>query len=183
MKTITNSNFRVLKCYKLAIDTKNIFENIGRVIMTVIFLFYLFSLFFYIIKERKKIDMFIISILKNKENNVKSDLDVKEASKAKNISYKENKENKKEKDKSKKKSKSKFFKGKKNFPPKKRNFNNNKAKSEYNNSSTRSITVKTVSPLKSKKININIHPTGNIKYIDSKKNEKFILKSIEKKGL
>ena len=43
--------------------------------------------------------MFIISILKNKENNVKSDLDVKEASKAKNISYKENKENKKEKDK------------------------------------------------------------------------------------
>ena len=181
MKTITNSNFRVLKCYQLAIDTKNIFENIGRVIMTVIFLFYLFSLFFYIIKERKKIDMFIISILKNKENNVKSDLDVKEASKAKNISYKENKENKKEKDKSKKKSKSKFFKGKKNFPPKKRNFNNNKAKSEYNNSSTRSITVKTVSPLKSKKININIHPTGNIKYIDSKKNEKFILKSIEKK--
>ena len=35
--------------------------------------------------------------------------------------------------------------------------------------------------MKSKKININIHPTGNIKYIDSKKNEKFILKSIEKK--
>ena len=83
MKTITNSNFRVLKCYKLAIDTKNIFENIGRVIMTVIFLFYLISLFFYIIKERNKINIFIKTIIKNKEEIQESKLDIKEKNKTK----------------------------------------------------------------------------------------------------
>ena len=32
LKALSNSNFQVLKCYKLAFDTKNIFQNIGRII-------------------------------------------------------------------------------------------------------------------------------------------------------
>ena len=43
LKTIKNSNFMVLTCYKLAIDTKELFKNIGRIIMTLFFFFPVFD--------------------------------------------------------------------------------------------------------------------------------------------
>ena len=45
--TIKNSNFLVLKCYKLAFDIKNIGKNIGRIFMTIIvFLSFVFLIIF-----------------------------------------------------------------------------------------------------------------------------------------
>ena len=66
--TLTNSNFLVLKCYKLVLTIKNILKNKGRIIMTIIYFCFLICLLFYIIKERTKIHKFINLILKNKKN-------------------------------------------------------------------------------------------------------------------
>ena len=66
LSTLTNSNFLVLKCYQLAISLKNIFKNKGRIIMTIIYFFFMISLFIYIINDRKKINIFINLTLKAK---------------------------------------------------------------------------------------------------------------------
>ena len=68
LKTLTNSNFMVLKCYKLAFNFSKFFKNKGRIIMSIIFLLYIISLLVYIIKDRKKISIFINKILKKKIN-------------------------------------------------------------------------------------------------------------------
>ena len=75
--TLKNSNFKVLKCYKLVITLNEIFKNKGRIIMTVLLLIILILIIICIIYEMKKIDFFISSILGNKlhklmnENNLK----------------------------------------------------------------------------------------------------------------
>ena len=73
-KTIKNSNFLVLKCYKLVFNIKNVSRNIGLIIMTIIFIISLF-LIIYIFREQKKIDIFIEEIIKIKffSNNFKTD--------------------------------------------------------------------------------------------------------------
>ena len=82
-KTFSNSNFRVMKCYKLAFDTKNFFKNIGRIIMSLIFLLYLICIFLYIFIENKKIDKYINIIMQIKDkklninNNDQNKLDSK----------------------------------------------------------------------------------------------------------
>ena len=95
--TIERSNFQVLKCYKVPIDTKNIFKNIGRIIMTFIYIFYLICFFVFIFKERTKIYIMIKTIIKNKKNDYKkpgSSQDKKDKKKRikknspKNIEYK-----------------------------------------------------------------------------------------------
>ena len=63
--TLKNSNFRVLKCYKLVFSTKNLFKNIGRIFMTVIVFLAIILLFIFIFKDYKKIDTILISILNN----------------------------------------------------------------------------------------------------------------------
>ena len=63
--TIKNSNFRVLKCYKLVFSKKNLFKNIGRIFMTVIVFLSIILLFIFIFKDYKKIDTILISILNN----------------------------------------------------------------------------------------------------------------------
>ena len=68
LETLKNSNFRVLKCYKLVLNFDNIFENIGRMVMSLIYLLFLISLFFYILFDRKKINMFINMIINYKKN-------------------------------------------------------------------------------------------------------------------
>ena len=68
ISTLKNSNFLVLKCYKLAISLKNIIKNKGRIIMTIIYFFLLICMFIYLIKDRKKLNVFINLILKNKGN-------------------------------------------------------------------------------------------------------------------
>mgnify|MGYP003571295984 CR=1 FL=1 len=69
---ITNSNFLVLKCYKLALSLKNIFTNIGRMIMTIILLLFIIILFVYFIKDKQNIYNYIYIILHNKFNNNKN---------------------------------------------------------------------------------------------------------------
>ena len=68
LKTLKNSNFLVLKCYKLVLNLKNILKNKGRIIMTIIFILFLFSLLIYIIKDRKQLIIYINLILRNKLN-------------------------------------------------------------------------------------------------------------------
>ena len=200
--TIKNSNFRVLKCYKLAIDTKKLFKNIGRIIMTLFFVIYLISLFCYIIKERKKIDTFINLIIKSKENSsifnfgeksekikIKSKENKKEKEKKSNSKKNDNAKTKtksksktktEQKKKSKTKSKSKPKNKGKNFPPRKRsaNKNKNRKKNDLINSTKR--TINTNSPMSKssddKKISINIYPISNVKLKKTEKNKIYDIK-------
>ena len=66
MNTLKNSNFLVLKCYKLAIDLKSLWKNIGRILMTIILFLSLIMLVMYCFSDSKKIDVFIKSILNKK---------------------------------------------------------------------------------------------------------------------
>ena len=70
MSTIKNSNFLVLKCYKLAIDLKSLKINYGRIMMTIILFFSLITSSIYCIIDRKKLDIYIASILKNNMCNI-----------------------------------------------------------------------------------------------------------------
>ena len=69
--TLKNSHFLVLKCYKLAFSFNNIWKNLGRIIMTLIYCFFIIAFLFYIIKDNKKINIFINDIIKNKDNYIK----------------------------------------------------------------------------------------------------------------
>ena len=73
LETLKYSNFRVLKCYKLVLNFDNIFKNIGRVIMTVIYFLFLVSLFFYILFDRKRINIFINMIINYRKNAFKEE--------------------------------------------------------------------------------------------------------------
>ena len=66
INTLSNSNFQVLKCLKLALDFSSIFNNIGRIIMTT-FLFIILILFIiYCILGNRKLGNYIKQILKAK---------------------------------------------------------------------------------------------------------------------
>ena len=67
MDPISNSNFRVLQCYKLILNFNHLFKNIGRIIMSIIYILYIITFMIYIINERKKIKIFINNILKEKK--------------------------------------------------------------------------------------------------------------------
>ena len=64
INTIANSNFEVLKCYKLPFNFKTFSKNIGQILMTIIYIINLFFLMIYCIKEKKKISFYLKSILK-----------------------------------------------------------------------------------------------------------------------
>ena len=68
-KTLSNSNFRVLKCFKLVFDFANIKKNIGEILMTVLISIYLILLIIYLINGQNKIQNYINNILKYKKNN------------------------------------------------------------------------------------------------------------------
>ena len=195
-KTLSNSNFRVMKCYKLALNTKKLLKNIGRIMMTVIFIFYLISLFCYIIVENKKIDKFINIILKNKESNIninnnklltEKDKKGKNNKKNKGMNNKtevrkyesknifKKKETKKSELKD-KKAELKNKKKKKNGPPKKRRENKKVKKQDLLNSTDKVVNTHSLSPSNKKRdnnknININIFPISDM----SKNKTKFIL--------
>ena len=63
-KTLNNSNFRVLECYKLIFDFKRFIKNIGSIIMVIIILIFFILMIIYFIIGRKKINEFINSIIK-----------------------------------------------------------------------------------------------------------------------
>ena len=194
LKTLKNSNFLVLKCYKLALNFQNIFKNKGRIVMTIIFFLFLFSLFFYIIKDRKQLIIYINHILKNKlfyenyeDNSENGNLNNKTKNKIKrnsNSIKKDKKENinniiknkmRKKKDDVKKNIKQKYGKKK----PEGINENNNEKKerdqyepikrksnkNSYNdNSKVNSRKSLCSSPSKLNKNNINIMLINNLNY-------------------
>ena len=186
LKTIKNSNFMVLTCYKIAIDTKELFKNIGRIIMTLFFFFYLVCLFAYIFKERKKIDTFISLIIKNKHENFLSINDntynsdnKKKINKEKEKKIKKYKRNNNNNSKDKKKDKKNniiVF----SYPPKKGNGKNRKKK--LNHTSNKNSELNTISLLDNKnklnKININIFPMKISKEVYFEKNENKIKENI-----
>ena len=81
--TIKNSNFRVLKCYKVAIDLTTILTNKGRIILTLIFVLFLTLMIIYHVKEKKIINENISYILKDKLINFKDKIKNKQESKIK----------------------------------------------------------------------------------------------------
>ena len=67
---LNNSNFRVLKCYKVALDLTTFFENIGRIIITIIILVYIVLFILFLIKGNKQISLYLneIKLLKKNQN-------------------------------------------------------------------------------------------------------------------
>ena len=67
--TLANSNFLVLKCYKLVIDSSIVLKNYGEIIMTALMLVFLIMMIIYFIAGSRKIHEFLYTILKwNVEN-------------------------------------------------------------------------------------------------------------------
>ena len=65
--TLKYSNYLVLKCYKLISDFKKLKENIGFILISIIFISFLILAFIFIFTGPRKIEYFIHSILKMKE--------------------------------------------------------------------------------------------------------------------
>jgi hypothetical protein len=63
LETITNSNYIVLKCYKLAFDFSTIWTNIGRICMIIILLLSLILMLFFYFKDSKNIDKILKYLL------------------------------------------------------------------------------------------------------------------------
>ena len=177
--TLTNSNFLVLKCYKLALSLSTYLKNKGRITMTIIYLLFIISLIMYITLERKKVFIFISDILKYKTNafiHPKNAIKNKKQNKIK-IKNKNKNKNKKEIKINRKKNKSKSMNiknkidknMKKNGPPKKRNPNKAKTNidsfNKVNKSSNSNLRINN----EINKYNINIIPIKNINYGKNKK--------------
>ena len=83
INSFTHSNFMVLKCYKLGfnLDFKN---NIGQIIMSIIYIVFLVFLIIFSVKDRKKIIIYINYILKNKFGFVDKNNKVKKIKKKNN---------------------------------------------------------------------------------------------------
>ena len=83
--TLNNSNFRVLKCFKLIFSIKGQKNNIGSYIMTGLSLIFIILFIVYIFKENYKINSIIKNIFQqkmdniseNKEKELKSESDIK----------------------------------------------------------------------------------------------------------
>ena len=125
-KTLTNSNFLVLKCYKLVFSKKGQNKNIGSYIMSVMTFIFLILLFILLFKGKEKINNYIQTLLSQKlifngnQNKTKKNNDIvinnisnkdKKGKINNNKSYKLDKKGNKKENKNKSK--------KKHFPPKK----------------------------------------------------------------
>ena len=166
LNTLKNSNFMVLKCYKLLLDISKLIKNIGFIIMTALLLFSIIFIFIHYIKYQKYIQSFINSILKNmvfvnndknkknKKEGVEKIINNKNININKTTKNKNKKNNKFQKDKLKKKNT--FIKDKKK----------NKAP-----------------PIKSKKINIERNNIFNIKFNINNSDSNFKDKLLKKNKL
>ena len=74
LNTLSNANFQILRCYKLAIDLTAIFENIGRFIMTILLFSIVILFILYYIYGSKKIFTYLQDIINQKiySNNINS---------------------------------------------------------------------------------------------------------------
>ena len=167
ISTLKNSNFLVMKCYKLAIDITNLLKNKGRIIMTLIYFLYLIALVVYIIKDRNKIKTYINTILKSKvnDNNLSKD---NINSKNEIINITQGKKNKKSEYLiNKKKNKEKESKKMKNISNK-----NNKLNKEKNKDNKKHKDIKKIKDDKNEKNKKN----KKSKFFPNQKNKKNIIK-------
>ena len=88
-QTIQNSNFRVLKCYKLVFNVKIFIKNIGSIGMSVLLAIFFLLIIIHLTLGPKKINSFIQIIIKNKylenENNNSNSSDKQMKPKSNNI--------------------------------------------------------------------------------------------------
>ena len=61
--TLKNSNFLVLKCYKLPFNFKNFGKNVGRIVMCIIILLHFITLIIFIFIDFKNINKYLVTIL------------------------------------------------------------------------------------------------------------------------
>ena len=64
--TLTNSNFHVLKCFKLIINFANIMKNYGEILMSTLFIIFIFLVIIYIFNGQKQIVNYIDLIINQK---------------------------------------------------------------------------------------------------------------------
>ena len=95
---LNNSNFRVMKCYEVAIDLTTISKNIGRIIMSFIVFFFIILFIAFLIKGNKQIHTYIKEIIDRKlkfKNNFRKKNKIKfKKAKTMNIKNKNNITNK-----------------------------------------------------------------------------------------
>ena len=116
--TLSNSNFRVLKCIKLVFSSK-FFKNIGGIFMTLLFLAFLAFHSLSFVLHQTAINKFISKIINLKDENfIPNSMGYNDIQKDPNETQKTNKEEKKSK-KKKKKNKKKKGVEEAQFPPKK----------------------------------------------------------------
>ena len=196
LTTLTNSNFLVLKCYKLAIDFTNFLKNKGRIIISIITIAFNSLIFLYIYKDAKTIHNYIVSIIQlkrsideDKKPKLKQNIKPKLKRKSKPKIKKGNKKTKAIKNKDKRNSniarnskKPTTKKLKKNiYEPPKQKKRKKREKFEISNSYNRNsnFSVQDLSSLNNmnkknsvgneKNININIIPISRLNYYKSKK--------------
>ena len=191
--TLSNSNFLVLKCYKLAINLKNFFINIGRILMTVILLLSLIFLIIFFANDNKKIDKYIASIMKARlnyinKNKKKNKMNIKNKNKNKQTTNKKGNKNLSKNKMPKIKKKKKELKA----PPKKLSVPNINKKNSKNlkysissrkhliNKSTNGNTTN-ISIVKINAINIGNSEVKK-KMINNNKKNKLILKNNDNKN-
>ena len=139
--SIKNSNFLVLKCYKLAFDISSLLINFGRIIMTIIVIISFAFLFVFLFYDYKRIDSFLITILNSKMKN-KTNLSDNKLLKTKKKEYK-----------------------KKNLHK-----NNNKIKRSYLTDNNQTIIEKSAPPKKNV-TNSNITINSKLNNLDLKEND------------
>ena len=167
--TLANSNFLVMKCYKLIFDGALIFKNYGEIIMTILTLLFLIMMIIYFILGGKKIHRYLVSILKwNLKNKVRrSDAESVANNEDRKVIFNNNNNDKKEKK----------IKIKNNNAPPKRNKIKNKLEFSSvmnNNNYTRNTKNSKLVPLNNEIEKINSETIINKKHkMNRIKEEKF----------
>ena len=128
VSTLLNSNFMILKCIKLVFSSEHFFNNKGRIVMTIVGLFFVGMIVIFLVIDRKNINKYFTEILEDKmifNSNItykKKDNDITNI-KEKDVSN--NKENDSSKEKDKEKGKDLSNNNEKETNPNKRNIKNN----------------------------------------------------------
>ena len=103
VKALKNSNFLVLKCYKLLLIFSNLLLNYGFIIMSIILILNFILMVIYCIKGKNKISELIKYFIKNKFDALNTDKKIKNNKKNKNNIIEVKKKNNKQKQSNKKK--------------------------------------------------------------------------------
>ena len=153
LSTLLNSNFLILKCFKLVFSAKHIFSNEGKIIMTIIIFFYIVISVIYFINDKKNINKYFQLILQDKIERDKNNQDKNKEDDHSNISFQEKSKidqnaknniigkhqiiNVENMNKIKSQKQSYIFNTKNQFPPKKLKIKKNPKKITSNNSNNK----------------------------------------------